>query len=239
MSDTLAFLLDSPMQSWGESSRFQQRDTASWPTKSALIGLMAAAIGIDKHAADEAARIAPLAALRCTVLLWEKPSAPMTRLQDFHTVGGGFDKNASPMEKLSIPSKAGDGSAFGTVITRRTYLTDARFIALFEGDPTLLESCASALQDPVWGVWFGRKCCLPGRPLGPVIADSRDAALTALAALHGLEAGTFSSLPGLTEDSGTGGHHINDQPVAFGRHHAAQPEPYPSRSVRRFGPGES
>lgn len=237
MSDhTLAFVIDAPMQSWGASSRFQQRDTASWPTKSALVGIMAAAMGIDKHAEHEAELIAPLAALRCTVLLWPK-EAPVTRLLDFHTVGGGFDKSI-PMEKLSMPSKAGDGSAFGTVITRRTYLSDARFIALFEGDHAVLESCAAALRDPVWGVWFGRKCCPPSRPLGPVVADSRQAALALLADLHGEDAGELSGLGGLTECTGPGSHFLNDQPVAFGRHHAPEPQPYPSRAVRRFGPGE-
>ena len=58
MSDpaALAFVLDSPLQSWGVDSRYQQRDTAAFPTKSGLLGLLAAALGIDKNAPEEASR---------------------------------------------------------------------------------------------------------------------------------------------------------------------------------------
>src|SRR5690606_12246943 len=130
MSETLAFLIDSPMQAWGASSKFQRRETEIWPTKSALVGLLAAALGIDKHAPDELEHLAPITALTFSVVRWPKES-PYLRLSDFHTIGGGYDKK-NPAEKPFIPRKAGDGSPFGTVITRRTYLTNARFIALFE-----------------------------------------------------------------------------------------------------------
>ena len=45
MSDTLAFVIDAPMQAWAASSRFQLRETGSWPTKSALVGIMAVVYG--------------------------------------------------------------------------------------------------------------------------------------------------------------------------------------------------
>ncbi len=49
----LAFYIDAPMQAWGLSSRFQHRETNAFPTKSALVGMVAAAMGINKHDADE------------------------------------------------------------------------------------------------------------------------------------------------------------------------------------------
>lgn len=236
MSDTLAFMIDAPMQAWAASSQFQLRDTGNWPTKSALVGIMAAAMGIDKNAANEKEQLAPLASLRCTVLLWPKVT-PVARLTDFHTIGGGYDKSVSS-ERLAMPSKAGDGSPFGTVITRRTYLTDARFIALFQGERRLIERCAEALRDPVWGVWFGRKCCLPARPLAPVVADSCEAALVTLAELHQQDADEFSGLGGVMESEGPGCYFVKDQPVAYGAHHGAEPAAYPARAVRRFAPAE-
>ena len=236
MSNTLAFLIDAPLQSWGASSKFQRRETEGWPTKSALLGVLAAALGIDKHAPDEAARIAPLAALCFSVFRWPK-SAPVTRLSDFHTIGGGYDKTI-PVEKLHIPCKAGDGSPFGTVITRRTYLTDARFIALFQGDPATLEACAAALLDPVWGVWFGRKTCIPAESLSPVIAASPSEALAALIQRLGINPANIPQLEGLTESPGPGIFYQADQPIAFGQHHGAIPAAYLSRSVRRLAPGE-
>ena len=236
MSDTLAFLIDAPLQSWGASSKFQRRETESWPTKSALVGVLAAALGFDKHAPDEIVRIAPLATLCFSVFRWPKP-APVIRLTDFHTIGGGYDKTNSA-EKLHIPRKAGDGSPFGTVITRRTYLTDARFIALFQGDRATLERAAAALLDPVWGVWFGRKTCIPAEPLSPVVAASPREALAALLQKLGNDPAELPALEGMTESPGDGRFYQADQPVAFGQHHGAIPVAYHSRPVRRLAPGE-
>jgi CRISPR-associated protein Cas5/CasD subtype I-E len=232
MSDTLAFLIDAPLQSWGASSKFQRRETESWPTKSALVGVIAAAMGIDKHSPDEAERLAPLAALTFTVLRWPKEH-PSLRLSDFHTIGGGYDKK-NPAEKSFIPRKAGDGSPFGTVITRRTYLTDARFIALFQGERGHLEKVGAALADPVWGLWFGRKACIPAAPLGPLIASTAQNALKMVLERHGGGPDGSGELEGLTESPGPGTFYQMDQPVAFGRHHGPVPEAYLSRPVRRI-----
>lgn len=55
MSDTsyLALLLDAPLQSWGFASRFERRTTALHPTKSGIIGLICAAMGLAKGSAEE------------------------------------------------------------------------------------------------------------------------------------------------------------------------------------------
>ncbi|MEW6316028.1 MAG: type I-E CRISPR-associated protein Cas5/CasD, partial [Pseudomonadota bacterium] len=46
---TLLLRLAGPMQSWGTTSRFDQRDTGKEPSKSGVIGLLAAALGIDRE----------------------------------------------------------------------------------------------------------------------------------------------------------------------------------------------
>jgi len=46
---TLLLRLVGPMQSWGTTSRFDQRDTGKEPSKSGVIGLVAAALGIDRE----------------------------------------------------------------------------------------------------------------------------------------------------------------------------------------------
>lgn len=46
---TLLLRLTGPMQSWGTTSRFDQRDTGKEPSKSGVIGLLAAAFGIDRN----------------------------------------------------------------------------------------------------------------------------------------------------------------------------------------------
>jgi CRISPR system Cascade subunit CasD len=64
----LALLLDGPMQSWGYSSRFDRRTTALHPTRSGIIGLLAAALGINKYGSDEGKQLARLAPLHITTV---------------------------------------------------------------------------------------------------------------------------------------------------------------------------
>ena len=70
MSDDacLALMLDAPLMSWGFSSRFQRRTTALHPTRSGIIGMICAALGVDKGSAGEAAWLARLEAVRLVVL---------------------------------------------------------------------------------------------------------------------------------------------------------------------------
>ena len=155
----LALLLDAPMQAWGHSSRFERRTTALHPTRSGVIGLLAAALGVDKYADDESAQLDRLAPLRITTITLPRSDRrgelPIVRLEDYHTVG--------PREGIRRASGKVDKDA--TVQTYRHYLLDARFGILLEGPSPLLTEIAAALRDPCWGVWFGRKCCLPATPL--------------------------------------------------------------------------
>lgn len=239
-----AILLDGPMQSWGSASRFTRRETEGFPTKSALVGLLAAAAGIDKHASGEAEKLAPLAALRLVV--YRLPRAPgvlAQRLSDFHTVGGGYDARASSFDKMSIPRKASGGPSANAVITRRTYLAESRFIAAFEGDATVVSLAAGHLEDPVWGVWFGRKTCLPAMPLSPVVAgDSHSAVRVLLARVRSWQEGTGRAVLPPEPDAESlerweepasgqtapGDFYLQDHPVAFGQRE------FHSRPVRRI-----
>lgn len=209
----LAIYLDAPLQSWGVSSRFQRRDTGSHPSKSGVLGLIAAAMGIDKHAADEASRLAPLAACRFNVFLVSRldNGHPALRLEDYHTVGGGYDRD-DPVDRLRIARKASGGPST-TVVTRRFYLEQTRFAAVLEGATGILESAADALQDPVWGVWFGRKCCLPAAPLLPTLAPTSAESLRLL--LEKLHARVANE--GRAERAGDGAWYQNDEPVSFGK----------------------
>ncbi|MGW3118487.1 type I-E CRISPR-associated protein Cas5/CasD [Streptomyces sp. NPDC001107] len=72
--------LAGPLQSWGLTGRFARRDTHTRPTKSGVIGLCAAALGL--------AREEPLGEL-AEVLFGVRADRPGTPLRDYHTVGGG------------------------------------------------------------------------------------------------------------------------------------------------------
>jgi len=180
-------------------------------------------MGIDKHAPDEADLLRPLAELKLSTLRIDKiPGKSVRRLSDFHTIGGGWiddwkaDKG-NLFAKMKTPRKAGDGSPFGTVITHRTYLTDARFLVVLEGEESVLQRCASALEDPKWGVWFGRKSCLPAAPLSPTLASTGSEAIALLAKKVAMGDFEVEKQTGQRESASEDAWYQSDQPISFGR----------------------
>ena len=173
----LALYLCAPMQSWGASSKFGDRGTLDAPTRSGLLGLLAAACGIDKN--DEARDrewLARAAELSLCVLAFRRGD----RMPDYHTVGARYDKDDS-WQKRMIPTTP-DGKPRGTDVTHRDYLADSVFGAVLSGDDALVSEMAAGLADPAWGVWLGRKNCIPTEPVLAGVFDSEDGAKAALAA---------------------------------------------------------
>ncbi|MFE3029651.1 type I-E CRISPR-associated protein Cas5/CasD [Nocardia tengchongensis] len=90
MTSTLLIRLAGPLQAWGTLSKFRHRDTdPNRPTKSGVIGLLAAADGHDRsginHDYPDALPLETLAALRFGV----RADRPGVLMRDYHTVGGG------------------------------------------------------------------------------------------------------------------------------------------------------
>lgn len=162
----LLLYLDAPMQAWGCSSRFNRRTTASWPVKSGIVGMLCAAMGIVR---DDEAGIARIAALAMKIYTLKNDGR---RLMDYHTVGGGYDPKT---ERQYMSNKAGGGSP-DPVLTDREYLLDCKFGVVLSGNEDVVKQCAAALENPKWGVWFGRKCCLPAARICEGIFDSIEAA---------------------------------------------------------------
>lgn len=173
----LALYLEAPLQSWGYQSKFDRRTTLSHPTRSGILGMVCAAMGINRA---DSARLAEFAELEITVYSFELHG----RLTDFHTVGGGWDKR-DVRGKRNIVSTA-DGKTGNTVITRREYLEDARFGAILCGPRKQLEEIAAALRNPQWGVWLGRKACIPTAPVMRGVFDDAESALDCLSKLAGV-----------------------------------------------------
>ncbi|MFF5407830.1 type I-E CRISPR-associated protein Cas5/CasD [Streptomyces misionensis] len=135
----LTLRLAGPLQSWGASARFTRRTTESAPTKSGVIGLLAAAAGIERG--DDNA-LNPLAALRFGVRI----DQPGTRVRDFHTAHHGVTGKSMPLSE-------------------RFYLADAVFVAALEGDHHLLSELHAALRAPVYPPFLGRRSCPPSLPI--------------------------------------------------------------------------
>ena len=148
---TLLLRLTGPMQSWGTTSRFDQRDTGREPSKSGVIGLLAAALGIDRENGKD---LAHLAALTMGV----RHDRPGIAKRDFQTAGCAKD--------ATIIRADGSQAKDGGVISERFYLADAAFLVGLEGpDMALLATAQSALQNPVWPLALGRKSYVPSAPI--------------------------------------------------------------------------
>lgn len=182
----LTLRLEAPLQSWGFDSQYNRRDTGLMPTKSAIAGMCCAAFGWSRGSKEERDFLVSFREIRMTTIAIPrngvKKDLPVRRLQDYHTVGGGYDPNA-PDERRSITVSAEDGKPRTkngqalAVLTRRRYLTDAAFGVLLEGDTAFLSEVAKALADPKWGIWLGRKTCIPTAPVFAGLEKNCDDAL--------------------------------------------------------------
>jgi len=147
MHHGLLLLLDGPMQSWGTQSRFGQRDTDFEPSKSGVIGLVGAALGMTRN--DEVL-LSRLAKLTMAVRVDREGRV----LRDYHTAGGGTYRGKPH-------------SVFGakdTVVTTRFYLMDACFVVgLSSEDHAFIKQIALAVQNPQWPLFLGRRSCVPTR----------------------------------------------------------------------------
>ena len=140
---TLLLRMAAPMQSWGADALFNIRQTENLPTKSGVIGLVAAALGRRREEPVE-----DLAALRYGV----RVVRPGVLLCDYHTVS----RSPSPRPSQNQTD----------YVTKRYYLADAVFIAGLESPvKVFLEELEQALRAPAFPLFLGRRCCPPTMPL--------------------------------------------------------------------------
>lgn len=148
---TLLLRLAGPMQSWGTTSRFDQRDTGKEPSKSGVIGLLAAALGIDRGKWRD---LEPLTHLSMGVR-HDRPGVPK---RDYQTAGCAATD--------TIIKADGSQAKDGGVVSDRFYLADATFLVGLEcDDRPLVERIHAALRDPVWPLALGRKSYVPSESI--------------------------------------------------------------------------
>lgn len=133
---TLLLRLAGPMQSWGVNSKLNTRGTSREPSKSAIVGMVAAALGRSR---DES--VVDISALKFGVRI----DQPGTMIKDYHTAHNPNDKYP--------------------FITYRYYLSDAIFIVGLEGDRVFIEAISSALRNPYYPLSLGRRSCPPSGKL--------------------------------------------------------------------------
>ncbi|MEI9476241.1 MAG: type I-E CRISPR-associated protein Cas5/CasD [Deltaproteobacteria bacterium] len=142
---TLLLRFVGPMQSWGTTSRFDQRDTGKEPSKSGVVGLLAAALGIDRENWTD---LEPLTHLSIGIR-HDRPGVPK---RDYQTAQHIISADRSKIHE--------------TAVTTRDYLADGAFLVGLECDErSLLERIHAALRDPVWPLALGRKSYVPSEPI--------------------------------------------------------------------------
>lgn len=167
MRDFLLFRLYGPMASWGDIALGDERPTYGLPSRSGILGMLAAARGIARDDREELARLRD--ALSVGVCI-ERPGRLMT---DYHTTQVAGHEDARDLhtrtDELSWPVNT------TTVISPREYLCDAVFtVGVWnERDEVVdLSELAKALARPRWHLYLGRKSCPPALPMKPEVLAS-------------------------------------------------------------------
>lgn len=151
MPTTLLLKASSPMQSYGtDESRLDNRNTIYYPTKSAIIGMIAAAFGLKRDGSNAdilGIDLNTLNSLRFGVRIDKKG----TLINDYQ-----ISKQHIMRDYGRHPKKSEESA----ILSNRYYLSDAVFlIALESDDYNIINKIHDALLNPYWPLYFGRKAC--------------------------------------------------------------------------------
>ena len=162
MKNYLIFQLYSPIAAWGDIAVGEERPDITFPTKSAILGFLGAAMGVKRDEELVHQKMADNYGVACRI------ETSGLLLRDYHTVQmPSQDKNiryftrkdelASPRNKLN------------TLLSYREYQMDAIYTAgvwqQWDQSPFSLEELTRGLQYPKYTLYLGRKSCPPALPL--------------------------------------------------------------------------
>ncbi|GLR08696.1 type I-E CRISPR-associated protein Cas5/CasD [Mixta theicola] len=168
MKEYLVFQLYSPLASWGEEAVGEIRHSATVPGRSALLGLLAAAIGIER---DEEQK---LNTFNQHYHLAVHALASQDRwLRDYHTVSAPRENKKyryyTRRDELCLAPEE-----VGTLISQREYRCDGYWhvaVSATPGAPYSLTALCDGLLTPHFPLYLGRKSCPLALPLAPQLMD--------------------------------------------------------------------
>ena len=194
--DYLLFTLMAPLASFGDVAVGERRPSFERPGRSAVMGLVAAALGITRDRGDE------LVALNAGYGLAVLSRQDGTQLEDFHTtLVPTFRKGvtaATRAEEVAL------GAHEKPVLSWRGYRMDSwHEVALWarQDSPYPLVELKHALERPVFTLYVGRKSCPLGLPPWPQLVEDMDD-LTAAFRWYDLEGGHARRQMGLVVKAG-------------------------------------
>jgi len=204
----MSLQLEGPLQSWGVNSEYSRRNTELMPTKSGICGMCCAGAGANRGSDLEKQIISEFYKIRMLSIAIPKKignrTLKISRMRDYHTVQNTI---------------TAEGKIKECHLTERFYLTDAKFGVVLSGDSDVLYRFGKYLSNPVWGLWLGRKNCIPSVPIFIGIFENKIKALEPLIGNVPLDNFTrqedvlnFSDEQG---NIGTAVDSISDNPVSF------------------------
>lgn len=212
MRPHLVFTLAATLAAMGDLAGHERRGSLTWPGRSAILGLLGAALGVERGGDFSA-----LDALRVAVAVFDEGAL----LRDYHTVQSV--PSAAVRRPNSRPEAlAASGLRTGTTITLRDYRAGALYgVAVWGGD---LAPLRDALAAPRFTLYLGRKSCPLSFPPGArlVEAEGPEAALAALVLPPWRQGATAHWLMTDAEPDDVHVEHRQDQPLDRGAWHFAR-----------------
>ena len=162
MRDHLTFLLSAPLASFGSYAGHARRGSESVPMRSAVLGMIGAAIGIDREDTEFQEK---LRTYSVAVQSFQRSTA----LRDYHTVQTvPTAKSKRPNTRSQAFKRAGHD--VNTIITHRDYRCDVLIgVALWGSGWWTLGDLAAYLKQPKFQLYVGRKSCPLTSPLNPEV----------------------------------------------------------------------
>ncbi len=184
MADVLTFTLAAPFGALGGVAVGERRTGADRPARSAVLGLLAACLGVTRA---EDGLHAELAAGLGVAVRREGPPGPL--LTDYHTAQAPAARRGRSFATRREEVSSGD---LETVLTRRDYRADLAFtVAVWRREAPLrwtLGELAAALRTPRFVPYLGRKSCPLGLPMAPLLVDEPSVAAAFAARDRGADA---------------------------------------------------
>lgn len=176
--DILLFRLYGPMASWGDIAVGESRHSASYPSKSALLGLLGAALGIERDEEEQQRQLQQAYAFAVELF------SAGHLLRDYHTAqvpdSVGKFTYRTRRDELVLGKER-----LGTILSSREYRCDVLALVAVRAlanAPFSLDEIRDKLLKPVFHLYLGRKSCPLAAPLNPQLLTEQANYLTAFQA---------------------------------------------------------
>jgi len=175
MQEYLILKLEGPLQAWGGHTFEDRRPSELFPTRSGLLGLLAACLGIDRTDTEKQQTLA------ASMLFAVRVDGEPVKMIDYHTVKGARKEYQGLKQNETIQ-------------TWREYLQDAKSTVCFsvaiwltERAVISLDELVNAINKPFYTPFLGRRSCPITRPLfeGRVIKKNEHQALASFGPVGG------------------------------------------------------